>query len=45
MRAVSVNAEAARLMGIRPSRVIAVTFAIGSGLAAIGAVLYSTTQA
>lgn len=45
MRAVSVNAEAARLMGIRPSRVIAVTFAIGSGLAAVGAVLYSTTQA
>jgi branched-chain amino acid transport system permease protein len=45
MRAVAVNAEAARLMGIRPSRVIVFTFAIGSGLAAVGAVLYATTQA
>lgn len=45
MRAVAVNAEAARLMGIRPSRVIVFTFAIGSALAAIGAVLYATTQA
>ena len=45
MRAVAVNAEAARLMGIRPSRVIVFTFAVGSALAAIGAVLYSTTQA
>ena len=45
MRAVAVNEEAARLMGIRPSRTIVVTFAVGSGLAAIGAVLYSTTQA
>jgi branched-chain amino acid transport system permease protein len=45
MRAVAVNAEAARLMGIRPARVIVFTFAIGSALAAIGAVLYSTTQA
>lgn len=45
MRAVAVNAEAARLMGIRPSRVIVFTFAVGSALAAIGAVLYATTQA
>jgi branched-chain amino acid transport system permease protein len=45
MRAVAVNAEAARLMGINPSRVIVFTFAVGSALAAIGAVLYSTTQA
>jgi branched-chain amino acid transport system permease protein len=45
MRAVAVNAEAARLMGVRPSRVIVFTFAVGSALAAIGAVLYATTQA
>lgn len=45
MRAVAVNAEASRLMGIRPSRVIVFTFAVGSALAAIGAVLYATTQA
>lgn len=45
MRAVAVNAEAARLMGIKPGRVIVFTFAVGSALAAIGAVLYATTQA
>ena len=45
MRAVAVHSEAARLMGIRPSLIIVFTFAIGSGLAAIGAVLYATTQA
>jgi branched-chain amino acid transport system permease protein len=45
MRAVAVNEEASRLMGIRPSRIIVFTFAVGSALAAIGAVLYSTTQA
>lgn len=45
MRAVAVHDEAARLMGIRPSRVIVFTFAVGSALAAVGAVLYSTTQA
>lgn len=45
MRAVAVNAEAARLMGVNPGRVIVFTFAVGSALAAIGAVLYATTQA
>ena len=45
MRAVAVNAEAARLMGIKPARVIVFTFGVGSALAAVGAVLYATTQA
>jgi branched-chain amino acid transport system permease protein len=45
MRAVAFNEEASRLMGIKPARVIVFTFAVGSALAAIGAVLYSTTQA
>jgi branched-subunit amino acid ABC-type transport system permease component/ABC-type branched-subunit amino acid transport system substrate-binding protein len=44
MRALSVNEEAARLMGIPTSRVIAQTFAIGSALAALGAVLYCLDQ-
>ncbi len=44
MRALSVNVEAARLMGIRTSRVIAMTFLTGSMLAAIGAVLYCLDQ-
>ncbi|MEI7895359.1 MAG: branched-chain amino acid ABC transporter permease, partial [Myxococcales bacterium] len=44
MRALSSNEEAARLMGIRTSRVIAKTFALGSSLAAIGAVLYCFDQ-
>jgi branched-chain amino acid transport system permease protein len=44
MRALSANIEAARLMGIRTSRVIAFTFAIGSSLAALGAVLYCLDQ-
>jgi branched-chain amino acid transport system permease protein len=44
MRALSANVEAARLMGIRTSRVIAFTFAIGSSLAALGAVLYCLDQ-
>ena len=39
MRALSMNVEAARLMGIRTSRVISMTFVIGSTLAAVGAVL------
>jgi branched-chain amino acid transport system permease protein len=44
MRALSMNVEAARLMGIRTSRVIAVTFVAGSMLAAVGAVLYCLDQ-
>jgi len=44
MRALSVNVEAARLMGIRTSRIIALTFATGSALAAVGAVLYCLDQ-
>jgi branched-chain amino acid transport system permease protein len=44
MRAVSVNMEAARLMGIRTSRIIGMTFVTGSMLAAIGAVLFCMSQ-
>ncbi len=44
MRALSSNEEAARLMGVRTSRVISMTFAVGSGLAAVGAVLYCLDQ-
>jgi branched-chain amino acid transport system permease protein len=44
MRALSANEEAARLMGVRTSRVISMTFALGSGLAALGAVLYCLDQ-
>lgn len=44
MRALSANEEAARLMGIRTSRVISLTFALGSSLAALGAVLYCLDQ-
>jgi branched-chain amino acid transport system permease protein len=44
MRALSANEEAARLMGVRTSRVIASTFALGSSLAALGAVLYCLDQ-
>jgi branched-chain amino acid transport system permease protein len=44
MRALSANVEAARLMGIRTGRVIAFTFAVGSSLAALGAVLYCLDQ-
>ncbi|MBP1555155.1 MAG: branched-chain amino acid ABC transporter permease [Oscillospiraceae bacterium] len=40
MRAVSEDTEAAQLMGINVDRTISMTFAIGSGLAAIAAVLY-----
>lgn len=42
MRAVSEDMDAAQLMGINVNTTISVTFAIGSALAAIGAVLYST---
>jgi ABC-type branched-subunit amino acid transport system substrate-binding protein/branched-subunit amino acid ABC-type transport system permease component len=44
MRALSVNEEAARLMGVRTSQVIARTFALGSSLAALGAVLFCLDQ-
>ena len=42
MRAVSEDRDAAQLMGINVNTTISITFAIGSALAAIGAVLYST---
>ncbi|MEG2054071.1 MAG: branched-chain amino acid ABC transporter permease [Oscillospiraceae bacterium] len=42
MRAVSEDEGAARLMGINVNTTISVTFAIGSGLAAVGSVLYCT---
>jgi branched-chain amino acid transport system permease protein len=44
MRALSMNVEAARLMGIRTGRTIALTFLTGSMLAAVGAVLYCLDQ-
>lgn len=44
MRALSANEEAARLMGIRTSRVISLTFALGSSLAALGAMLFCLDQ-
>ncbi len=44
MRALSANEEAARLMGINTSRVISSTFALGSSLAALGAVLFCLDQ-
>lgn len=43
MRAVSEDAGAARLMGIHTGRTVSFTFAIGSILAAVGAVLYVGT--
>lgn len=44
MRALSVNVDAARLQGVRTGRVIAITFMVGSMLAAIGAVLFCLDQ-
>jgi branched-chain amino acid transport system permease protein len=44
MRAVSVNLAAARLMGISVNRVIALTFAVGSSLAAAGGILFGLDQ-
>ena len=41
MRAVSFNLDTARLMGINTDRIIALTFAIGSALAAAGGILVS----
>jgi branched-chain amino acid transport system permease protein len=44
MRALSMNTEAARLMGIRTGKVISLTFMTGSILAALGAVLFCLDQ-
>jgi branched-chain amino acid transport system permease protein len=44
MRAVSVNLNAAKLMGISPNRIIAFTFVIGSALAAAGGILFGLDQ-
>ncbi|MBK7585314.1 MAG: branched-chain amino acid ABC transporter permease [Myxococcales bacterium] len=44
MRAVSVNLDAAKLMGIDTDRTISATFAIGSGLAAAGGILFGLDQ-
>ncbi|MDO4547311.1 MAG: branched-chain amino acid ABC transporter permease [Clostridia bacterium] len=41
MRAVSEDRDAARLMGVDVNKTISITFAIGCGLAAIGAVFYA----
>jgi len=42
MRAVSLNRQAAQLVGVNPNVIIAVTFAIGSALAGAGGVLYAS---
>lgn len=42
MRAVSEDTDAAQLMGINVNSVVSFTFAIGSALAGIGAILYCT---
>ena len=44
MRAVSVNIDAAKLMGIDTDRTISATFAIGSSLAAAGGILFGLDQ-
>jgi len=44
MRALSMNVDAARLMGVRTGRVISLTFMTGSALAALGAVLFCLDQ-
>lgn len=44
MRAVSMNLDAARLMGINVNRTISWTFAIGSALAAAGGLLFGLDQ-
>ena len=43
MRAVSEDGQAATLVGISTNRVISMTFAIGSGLAAVAAVMYCSS--
>ncbi|HEU4538351.1 MAG TPA: branched-chain amino acid ABC transporter permease [Polyangiaceae bacterium] len=44
LRAVAADPEAARLVGMRTARVVAFAFALGSALAALGAVLYCLDQ-
>jgi branched-chain amino acid transport system permease protein len=44
MRAVSMNLDASRLMGVDVNRVIRVTFALGSGLAAAAGILFGLDQ-
>ncbi len=44
MRAVSINLDAAKLMGIDTNRTIRQTFAIGSALAAAGGILFGLDQ-
>ncbi len=44
MRALSVNLDAAKLMGVDTNRTISATFAIGSGLAAAGGILFGLDQ-
>jgi branched-chain amino acid transport system permease protein len=44
MRALSMNIDAARLMGINVDQTIRATFAIGSSLAAAGGILYGLDQ-
>lgn len=41
MRAISKDIEATRLMGVRIDRVISLTFALGSGLAAAGGIMWA----
>ncbi|MEI7429449.1 MAG: branched-chain amino acid ABC transporter permease [Betaproteobacteria bacterium] len=41
MRAVSTDIEASRLMAIDVNRIVSITFAIGSALAAVGGILYA----
>ena len=44
MRALSMNVDAARLMGVRTGRVISLTFMTGSSLAALGSILFCLDQ-
>jgi len=44
MRAISTNLDAARLMGVATDRVIAMTFGLGSMLAAAGGILFALDQ-
>ena len=44
MRAVSRDLETSQIMGIKINRIISITFAIGSVLAAVGSILYFTDR-